>query len=114
MQVEDDVERLLMVSDLHGFVEPLKVLDGIFAACPNKQQVVAVGDYLVNGGRPAETVEWVWQHAGEFAVTGNHDQAALRGAEGEHPPYTEPGAFLCFSGEQRDYLAQSGFPNAGM
>jgi protein phosphatase len=104
LQISDDVERLLIVSDLHGFVEPLKELDRLFALYEGKSQVVAAGDYVVNGGRPAEVVDWVRRHAGEFAVTGNHDQEALKGAEGDFAPYTDPGAFLCFSEEQKDYL----------
>lgn len=105
----DDIERLLIVSDLHGFSEPLKALDRIFAAGDDKAQVVAAGDYVVNGARPAQTVDWVRQTAGEFAVSGNHDQVALEGAEGEHPPYTDPGAFLCFNAEQKEYL--TGLPD---
>ena len=105
LRVSDDVERLLVVGDLHGYVEPLKTLDRVFGAYPDRVQVVAAGDYVVSGAKPAEAVEWVRRNAGEFAVTGNHDQGALAGADGKHPPFTEPGAFLRLSAEQRAYLS---------
>ena len=106
VQVNDQVERLVLVSDLHGFIEPLKVLDRVIEAYPEKVQVVAVGDYVVTGSRPAEAVEWVRRNAGRFAVRGNHDEGALAGAEGEHPPWTEPGAYVRLSCEQKEYLSE--------
>ncbi len=106
IQVNDQIEQLVVVSDLHGFIEPLKVLDEVIAAYQGKVQVVAAGDYVVTGPSPAETVEWVHQNAGRFAVRGNHDKRALAMAEGEHPPWTAPGAFLRLGCEQRKYLSE--------
>ena len=106
IQVNDQIEQLVVVSDLHGFIEPLKVLDEVIAAYQGKVQVVAAGDYVVTGPSPAETVEWVHQNAGRFAVRGNHDKGALAMAEGEHPPWTAPGAFLRLGCEQRKYLSE--------
>jgi len=104
LQVSDDVERLVVVSDIHGFVEPLRVLDGILASCSEPVQVVAGGDYVSTGARPVEAVEWVRRHAGRFAVRGNHDDGALVEAEGQHPPWTEPGVYVRLNPEQRKYL----------
>ncbi len=104
--VDAQIEKLLFVSDLHGFVEPLAVLDRVIASLSENVQVVAVGDYVVAGVRPAEVVAWVRQNAGRFAVKGNHDQGALAAAQGDHPAWTEPGAQIRLSGDQRDYLRE--------
>ena len=106
MQVDEEVGRLVVVSDLHGFTEPLGMLDGIIAAYPERVQVVAAGDYVASGLEPAETVEWVRRNAGQFAVIGNHDEGAITRAEGEHPPWTERGSSQRLSPEQREYLSE--------
>ena len=106
MHVSDDVERLVIVSDLHGFVEPLKVLDGLIASYQEKLQVVAAGDYVVTGARPVEAIEWVRANAGSFAVRGNHDENSVARVEGAHPPWTEAGASERLNPDQREYLAR--------
>ena len=103
-EVDDAVERLLFVSDLHAFVEPLEAFDELRAAYPERTQVVAGGDLFVVGVKPAETVEWVRENAGQFAVLGNHDLRALKGSDGNNPPYTEPGAYERLDASQIEYL----------
>ena len=104
LTVNDNVERLLVVSDLHGFREPLDVLDGIFKACEGESVIVSTGDYVLIGVSPVYTVEWVMENSGEFALAGNHDRNVVERVEGEHPPYTEAGASQLLSEEQRQYL----------
>lgn len=104
INVADGVARLIAVSDLHGFIEPLEALDDIIHAMPERVQVVVVGDIVMGGPDPAEAVEWVRKRAGEFAVLGNHDEVALMGADGEDPAYTEPGSFQRLNSEQAEYL----------
>ncbi len=99
----DDVERIIVLSDLHGMTAPLEVIDDIVSNLPEKVQVIAAGDYFVNGLRPKETLEWVRRTAGEFAVLGNHD--VLDAPEGDFPPYTEQGAFNRLDAGLKDYLA---------
>ena len=69
------------MSDLHSFVEPLEVIDGMIASWPGYVQVLVAGDILSGGVSPVETLEWVRTHAGEFAVLGNHDEGSLRGVK---------------------------------
>ena len=104
VEVNGDVDSLLVMSDLHSVIEPLEVLDGIIASWPGSVQVVAAGDILSGGTSPAETLEWVRTHAGEFAVLGNHDEVSLRGGEGDAPPYTEAGGYQRLNRRQIEYM----------
>ena len=89
-----DVDSLLIVSDLHSFIEPLQALDVEFASRSGSAQIVVAGDIIAGGANPAEVMDWVRKNAGQFAVLGNHDQGALLGGEGAHPPYSEAGGYL--------------------
>ena len=99
----DDIDRIIVVCDLHGLTAPLKVIDDILSDLSEKVQVIAAGDYFVNGLHPKETLEWVQRTAGEFAIRGNHDVASA--PEGDFPSYTEEGAFNRFDNKLKDYLA---------
>jgi predicted phosphodiesterase len=94
IDLNTDVDSLLIVSDLHSFIEPLQALDVAFASRSGSARVVVAGDTISGGANPAEVMEWVRKNAGEFAIVGNHDEAARRGGEGEHPPYSETGGYL--------------------
>lgn len=101
----DDVERLIVVSDLHGLTAPLEVIDDTVSGLSEKVVVIAAGDYFVNGLRPKETLEWVRRTAGEFALAGNHDVGALQAPTGDFPVYTEEGSFNRLDAELKEYLA---------
>ena len=103
IEVDTDVDSLRVVSDLHSFIEPLRALDVELASRPGSAQVVVAGDIISGGANPAEVVEWVRGNAGDFAVLGNHDQTALLGGEGEHPPYGEAGGYLRLDRGQAEY-----------
>ncbi len=103
IEVEADVDSLLVISDLHSFIEPLHALDVELASRSGSHQVVVAGDIISGGANPAEVVQWVRTNAGEFAALGNHDETALLGGEGEHPPYSEAGGFLRLNREQAEY-----------
>ena len=104
IEVSETVNTLLVMSDLHSFVEPLEALDEIIDSWPGPAQVVVAGDILSGGASPVETMEWVRTRAGEFAVAGNHDEISRLGGEGEHPPYSEAGGFLRLDQRQAGYL----------
>jgi len=104
LEVDDAVERLLFASDLHAFIEPLEAFDEVRAPFPGPTQVVVGGDLFLGGNTPVETLEWVRAQAGQFAVLGNHDEVVLKGSEGNHPPYTEEGAYDGLDTCQIDYL----------
>ena len=103
IEVNADVDSLLVVSDLHSFIEPLEALDVALASRPGSAQVVVAGDIIAGGANPAETVEWVRRNAGRFAVLGNHDEGAILGGEGDDPPYSETGGYLRLDRRQAEY-----------
>ena len=57
--VSDEIDRLVVVSDLHAYREPLEVLDQHFQAQPIVSQVLVNGDILEGGLDAIETVAWV-------------------------------------------------------
>lgn len=104
IEVSENVEKLIIVSDLHGLVEPLETMDDILGQISENVQVVAAGDYFVNGPCPAEVLDWVRANAGDYAILGNHDEAAIASTGDNLALYTESGAFSCLDAGQRDYL----------
>ena len=107
-QLDDSIDRLLIVSDIHGFVRPLEVFDALHAAMAGRSQVVFNGDMCNPGLWPAEAMQWVRCNAGELAVLGNHDgdllQGFTAGSEGDHLHFTEACAGHCFRDDAHDYL----------
>ncbi|MBI2438058.1 MAG: metallophosphoesterase family protein [Lentisphaerae bacterium] len=117
-QLDDAFDRLIIVSDLHAHLPPLKAFEERCSQLKGRSQVLFNGDLFLGGPHPAETARWVMAAAGELATLGNHDEGMLQGAQGlpacpsparelgqgNHPPYTEEGAFLRLSEEQRDYF----------
>ncbi|MCK5578496.1 MAG: metallophosphoesterase family protein [Planctomycetes bacterium] len=107
LKLNDDVDRLLVVSDVHSFLTPLQEFDKCRAKLPGRAQVIVGGDLFLGGSQPVETLEWVQKNAGEFVVLGNHDENVLRmPSAGDYPIYTEKGAWQRLSGDQKDYLSQ--------
>jgi predicted phosphodiesterase len=106
LKVPETVERLIIVSDLHGLVEPLEAMDRILSDIQEEFQLVASGDYFVNGAYPVEVLDWVRSKAGEFAILGNHDEGAFGAPEEDFPPYTEEGAWNRLDDARREYLTQ--------
>jgi len=104
LAADDAVERLLFMSDLHGLLEPLDAFDELRAGYAEPSQVIVGGDLFVVGVKPAETVDWVRENAGQFAVLGNHDIGALKGSDGHYGPYTEPGSYECLDAAQIEYM----------
>jgi predicted phosphodiesterase len=104
LEADDALERMLIVSDLRAYAEPIEAFDKVRAGYEEMTQVVAAGDIFLGGVDPAECVDWVCANAGEFSVLGNHDQGALAGSGGGNPPYTEPGACRRLNASQLRYL----------
>jgi len=108
-QLDDSIDRLLIVSDIHGFVRPLEVFDVLHAAMGGHNQIIFNGDMCNPGLWPAEAMQWIQRNVGELAVLGNHDEDVLQGtaavSEGnDHLHFTESGTNQSFSDEARDYL----------
>lgn len=83
----DDSERLIAVSDLHALIRPLDAIDGILDGLKEKFQVIAAGDYLVNGLQLRETLDWVRRRCGKLAIHGNHDRGGIDSEDANPPIY---------------------------
>lgn len=105
--VDDGVEFIAVVSDLHGYLEPLLAFDRLRAKWP-RHQIVVNGDLCMGGPQPAEVVAWVQQNATGFVACGNHDLGLLKGDDGDQPAFTEGGSYQRLSEEQRGFMR--GFP----
>lgn len=103
-QLDETYDRLLVVSDIHGHVLPIKQFDELRQAFGERSRIVFNGDLFSGGARPVEVTRWVRENAGDLATIGNHDEVMLQGADGDQPPYTEPGAYQRLDEEQRDYF----------
>lgn len=103
--IPDDIERIIVVSDPHALIRPLKAVDEILDMLREKFLVVAAGDYFVNGLQPCETLDWVRCRCGKFAILGNHDQGGIAAEDETLPLYTEGGGYATLSDELKAYLA---------
>lgn len=103
-RLDDAIDRLLLVSDVHGFLQPLEVFDRIRESLPGRHQVLFNGDLVEGGPQPAETMCWLRRNVDGLAVLGNHDEGMLRKEAGDDPPYTEAGAFQRLSAEDRAFF----------
>lgn len=71
------MSRILMISDIHGCVDPFnKLLDSI-SYIPSDDKLILLGDYVDRGPQSKETVERVRELVNNYnviALRGNHDQ----------------------------------------
>ncbi|MBI2441224.1 MAG: metallophosphoesterase family protein [Lentisphaerae bacterium] len=103
-RLDDQLDRLIILSDLHAHLPALTAFTECCAKLKGRSQVLFNGDLFFGGPNPAEAARWLMATAGALATLGNHDEGMLKGAQGEHPPYTEEGAFVRLNSEQRDYF----------
>jgi predicted phosphodiesterase len=104
-QLPDSVDRLLIVGDIHSYLQPLQVFDALRARMAERTEVLFNGDLFQGGAKPVETAQWVLSNVGDLATVGNHDEAMLRGTGGSvQPPFTEAGAYQRLSKNQREYF----------
>ncbi|MFC4100793.1 metallophosphoesterase family protein [Paenibacillus xanthanilyticus] len=69
-------ERTLVVSDVHGCDEELRLLLEAMSFRPERDQLILLGDYVDRGPRSKEAVAYVCQlvrQEGALALQGNHD-----------------------------------------
>ena len=109
-RLDDDIERLLVVSDLHSHREPIEGFERARAKLDGRSQMLFNGDAFYGGPRPVEAATWIIEKVGDLATLGNHDVAMnqseknARTSEPLSPPYTEPGAYERLNTEQRDFF----------
>ena len=107
-QLDDSIDRLLIVSDIHGFTRPLEVFDALHAGMSGRSQIVFNGDMCNPGLWPSKAIQWIRRNAGEFAVLGNHDEDVLQvdeaGSGDDQPHVTKEDEQQWFTNQVRDYL----------
>jgi predicted phosphodiesterase len=102
--LDDAVEHLLVVSDIHAHLAPLEAFDRLRAGYGPHTQVAFNGDLFFGGPRPREAAEWLIRTVGELATIGNHDRPPPEDAGPTDPPYTERGAYQRLTAPQREYF----------
>lgn len=106
-RLDDGIEQLVVISDVHGHLQPLQLIDEILAGYDRKTQVIFNGDMFYGGPWPINVLEWVMKNAGELATLGNHDEAMLRceaSISKKEPPFTEAGTYQLLSEAQLEYI----------
>lgn len=107
--IDDAVDHLLILSDLHAHLPPLAAFEQVRKGLNGgTSRVLFNGDLFYGGPKPLETAQWIFENAGELATVGNHDESMLLNdvGDGNGNAYTEAGAYMRLSDELREYFRQ--------
>ncbi len=113
IELDDSVDRLIVVSDLHAYREPLAAVDAYLDSLSETYKVVVNGDLFEGGIDAAATIDWVQAHASGRTTRGNHDSrifAYLAQETDRDPPAQwkldgELGSYQKLSAEQLQFIA---------
>ena len=86
VDVSDATQRLVIVSDLHGYREPLEALDQWLDQLSEPHLVFVNGDLFEGGIDGRYAVEWTMRHAMGRTTRGNHDSAIFEYLGATPPP----------------------------
>ncbi len=75
VDVDPAVRRLVIVSDLHGYREPLEALDQRLTRFTEPSLVFVNGDIFEGGIDGLYALEWTMRRAADRTTRGNHDSA---------------------------------------
>ena len=75
VDVDPAVQRLVVVSDLHGYREPLEAIDHRLGELTGPYLVFVNGDIFGGGIDGRFAVDWTMRHATGRTTRGNHDSA---------------------------------------
>ncbi len=75
VEVSAATERLVIVSDLHGYREPLEAIDEWLTQLSEPHLVFVNGDIFEGGIDGRFAVKWTMRHAAGRTTRGNHDSA---------------------------------------
>ena len=93
--------RVLMISDIHGCVDPLRELLKAMNYQPDEDTLLLLGDYVDRGPRSRETVDYIMelvQCKQAIALKGNHDQRLVDWVRSVDGSVTDK--FLAYGGLQ--------------
>ena len=110
VEVDPAVQRLVVVSDLHGYREPLEALDQRLAQFTEPYVVFVNGDVFEGGIDGRFALEWTMRRAAGRTTRGNHDSTIV-----EYPDIdpsqrdraaadTELGAYRQLSADQLEFV----------
>ena len=113
IELDDSIDRLIVVSDLHAYLEPLAAVDAYLDTLSESYRVVVNGDLFEGGIDAAATVDWVRARASGRTTRGNHDSrifAYLAQETDQDPPSQwkldgELGSYQILNAEQLEFVA---------
>ncbi len=110
VDVDPAVRRLVIVSDLHGYREPLEALDQRLTRFSEPSLVFVNGDIFEGGIDGRYAVEWTMRHATDRTTRGNHDSAIFEYLNADLTPSerapddTEVGAYQSMTPKQHEFV----------
>ena len=110
VEVDSAVQRLVVVSDLHAYREPLEALDQRLAQFTEPYVVFVNGDVFEGGIDGRFALEWAMRHAAGRTTRGNHDSAILEYLDADPSQTdsaaadTELGAFRELTPDQLEFV----------
>ncbi len=114
IELDDFIERIIVVSDLHAYREPLAAVDAYLDTLNEAYRVVVNGDLFEGGVDAPTTIDWVRARASGRTTWGNHDSrifAYLAQETDQDPPSQwkqdgELGSYKTLSAEQLEFVAE--------
>ena len=110
VQISDEVRRLVIVSDLHAYREPLEALDQWLDQLPGPYLVFVNGDIFEGGIDGRYALEWTMRRAAGRTIRGNHDSAIFEYLDADPSPDdrapadTELAAYRTLSPDQLEFV----------
>ena len=110
VEVSAATERLVIVSDLHGYREPLEAIDQWLAQLSEPHLVFVNGDIFEGGIDGRYALEWTTRRATGRTTRGNHDSAIFRYLDADPslgnraPDDTELAAYREMTPDQLEYV----------
>jgi len=110
VEVSAATERLVIVSDLHGYREPLEAIDRWLTQVSEPFLVFVNGDIFEGGIDGLYAVEWTMRRALGRTTRGNHDSAIFRYLDADPslgqraPDDTELGAYREMTPDQLEFV----------
>lgn len=86
VEVSAATDRLVIVSDLHGYREPLEAIDRWLTQLSESHLVFVNGDIFEGGIDGRYAVEWTMRRATGRTTRGNHDSAIFRYLDADPSP----------------------------
>lgn len=110
VEVSAATERLVVVSDLHAYREPLEAIDQWLAQLSEPHLVFVNGDIFEGGIDGRFALEWTMRRATGRTTRGNHDSAIFRHLAADPslgqraPDDTELGAYREMTHDQLEFV----------